>query len=44
MFYLTNYNTNALGKDILKKINGPFDKKVLNFTFIKNELTLRVTR
>lgn len=44
MFYICNYNKKVLAIDILKNINGPFDKKALKLSFIKKELTLRVTR
>ena len=53
MFYLTNYNQKdsvlELSKnnsvlELSKKINGPFKKDVLKFSFIKNKLTLRVVK
>lgn len=44
MFYVCNYNKKSQAIYILKNINGPFDKKALNLSFIKKELTLRVTR
>jgi hypothetical protein len=44
MFYLTNYNQITSVLELSKKINGPFKKDVLKYSFIKNELTLRVVR